>query len=186
MKFSTIDFRKEVNHELLEKMEKEILKYENLTIEQVKERKEIKGMLEDFVKMQGEYGFFPLVVDDHIPNDCMYYYNRKTSYIILKLFMMNHDPSHKEVIIKALNGIKLSKLVGHGYDFKSEQCNNLAMLLEANILDYADDELKEMIGSIIEEIINDLVTGNTSFGFGDWSKEAKHLYDVVMSMNIEL
>lgn len=175
MKFSTIDFRKDVNHELLHKMEKEILKYKHLTIKEVKERKEIKEMLEDFVKMQGEYGFFPLVVDDYVPNDCNYYYNRKTSYIILKLFMMNHDPNHKEVIQKCLEGVKLSKLVGHGYDFKSEQCKNLAMLLEANILDFADDELKEMIDSIIQEIKNDVETKNTSFGYGNWEREGKRL-----------
>ena len=183
MKFSTIDFRKESDNGLLDKMEKEILKYEHLTIEEVKERKEIKEMLEDFVKMQGEYGFFPLVVDDYIPNDCNYYYNRKTSYIILKLFMMNNDPNHKEVIQKALEGVKLSKLVGHGYDFKSEQCNNLAMLLKANIVDFADDELLEIIESIIAEIINDVATDNTSFGHGSWRKEGKYLLNVVFKMN---
>lgn len=184
MKYSTIDFRKEANHELLSKMEREILKYEHLTILEVKEVKELENMLEDFIFMQDEYGFFPLVVDDHIPNDCKYHYNRKPSYIALKLFMMNHNPNHEEVIQKALNAVKLSKLLGHGYEFKSEQCNNLSMLLEANILDYADNELREIIASIINEIRNDIQTNHTSFGYGNWEKEAKHLLEVVCKTNL--
>lgn len=153
MKFKTLDFRKEVNHELLNQMEQEILKYQNFNIHQLKEedKPSFEAMLEDFVQMQGEYGFFPLVVDEHIPNDCMYYYNRRTTYIILSLLMQNGNKKHEEVIMRALDGCLLSKFWGTSYEAETQQMENVLMLLKSGLMYYANQDMWMLIYSIIQK-----------------------------------
>lgn len=156
MKFKTIDFTKETNKKSLDEMEKEILKYKNFKISSLKdnEKEEFELMLEDFIKMQGEYGFFSLVIDTYIPNDCMYYYNRKPSYIILSLLMQNGNPEHEVVIQKALDGCLLSKFVGHGYEATIEQMSNLLMLLESGLLYYANKDMWNLVFNILTKAKN--------------------------------
>ncbi|MGN1343977.1 MAG: gamma-glutamylcyclotransferase [Traorella sp.] len=153
MKFETLDFRQEVNHEKLNKMEKEILKYQNFNIKNLspKQKASFEEMLEDFIKMQGEYGFFPLVVDDAIPNDCMYYYNRRPSYIILGLLMQNGNPEHEEVIQKALDGCLLSKFYGTSYEAQMQQFENLTMLLKSGLLYYANSKMWNLVFAILQQ-----------------------------------
>jgi len=155
----------------------EIMKYATLDFNLLNENEkmELHKELERIILLQDELGFFPIVIDEYMPGDAIYEFNRKPTYVILSVLMKTKNSLFIDAINKCLEGCKKSKFFGKGYDFRSEQCINLAMLLDAGIMDYADDELKDIIKEIIKTTFFELLTGQTSFGFGSWKEEGQLL-----------
>lgn len=143
-----------IDFELLHEMEQEILKLKDIVLEDLPgdEYFEFNNYLNNLVKLQDEKGFFPLVIDPSMPNDCTYHYVKKPTYIILKCLIEYNNPLYYDAIDKTLEICKKTRFCGHGYDSEIEQVENILMLLKVNFLDFCDEELQEIVYEIIDDL----------------------------------
>lgn len=163
-----------LDHALLHEMEQQVLKLQEVHYSELQgsEKAEVDEMLQCAVQMQDEKGMFPLAEDPIMPGDCYYYYVAKPTVILCAKMMESREEKYRSVIAKALDALCARRFYGHGYEGESERADNVRMLLEAGVLDYVSDEQLKCITAVVNEKDAELRCGKTSFGFGDWHKEA--------------
>ena len=179
----TQDARKEkIDMEELSHMEKDLLEFTHIQLNHLDEEQyaSLSDDLNRIVLMQQDDGTFPLAIDSTMPNDCRYYYVSKPTYIILKLLIECQNRNYEQAIKKCIEFCKKSQFLGHGYDDKFEQLENLIMLIDAGLLSYADNEMSLLIHELLVEAKYNLKNHKTVYGFGD----LKNLYeDFIVSYN---
>lgn len=164
---------KELDFDELRRMEKEVLQYENISLEKLDDRLYYK-VYDDFKRvctMQQEDGSFPLAINCGMPSDCYYHYVGKPTYIILKLMIEYGELAFYENIQKAIAYGKKRRFGSSGFDFLSDQLSNMKMLLRAGILKYADDETKQLFKDVYDNARERVRMKQTKIDFGDYKND---------------
>lgn len=133
-------------------------------------------LLDSIVALQDmdDYGFFPLLeVTGGMPGEEVSYFNRVPSYYLLAMLIKgNTNGKYDDAIYACLEGCKKSKFYGYGYEEMYEQYTNMAMLLKAGILDYADKDIFEILYTTYAQAKFRLYSNDTLVGFGDIHEQA--------------